>query len=100
MNGEAQPTSGGLVGRAGPLACVLLASAACWVVLFAAVPPAAQDFPLDDDWAFSRGAFEFLNGRGVRYLNWASMPQLGQWLWAAPFVWLLGESHVALRLST
>ena len=28
------------------------------------------------------------------------MPQLGQWLWACPFVWLFGPSHVTLRLST
>ncbi len=28
------------------------------------------------------------------------MPQLGQWLWACPFLWLMGESFFALRLST
>jgi hypothetical protein len=78
----------------------LAASAAAWGVLFAAVPPGAQDFPLGDDWAFARGAFAFARGGGVRYSGWASMPQLGQWLWSLPFVGALGESHAALRLST
>jgi hypothetical protein len=77
----------------------LAASAAAWGVLFAAVPPGAQDFPLSDDWAFARGAFLFARGEGVHYSGWASMPQLGQWLWSLPFVGALGESFVALRLS-
>src|SRR5262249_18742119 len=78
----------------------LLASALAWTILFVAVPPERQDFPLIDDFAFARGAFTFARGGGVDYGGWASMPQLGQWLWACPFLWLLGESHVALRLST
>jgi len=84
----------------GPLAIVLLAWAAAWLLLFAAVPPAEQDFPLDDDWAFARGAIGFAHGEGVRYYGWASMPQLGQWLWSWPFVKLLGPSFTVLRLST
>jgi 4-amino-4-deoxy-L-arabinose transferase-like glycosyltransferase len=83
-----------------PAALPLLASAAAWVVLFTAVPVNRQDFPLNDDWAFGRGALLFAHGEGVHYGGWASMPQLGQWLWACPFVWLLGSSHVALRIST
>lgn len=70
------------------------------MVLFAVFPPAAQDFPLNDDWAFGRSALLFARGEGIHYLNWASMPQLGQWLWACPFLWLLGASFFALRLST
>jgi hypothetical protein len=83
-----------------PLLIVLLVSAACWAVLFVALPPGRQDFPLNDDWAFGRGAFFFASGQGVRYWGWASMPQLGQWIWACPFIWTVGESFVALRLST
>src|SRR5437588_7237564 len=77
----------------------LLASLAAWAVLWVALPPAEQNFPLGDDWAFSHGMFEFVKGNGIHYFQWASMPQLGQWLWATPFVWLLGASHVALRIS-
>jgi hypothetical protein len=83
-----------------PLLLPLAASAIAWGLLFAILPPAQQDFPLNDDWAFARGAFGFAQGRGIAYSGWASMPQLGQWLWACPFVWLFGESHFALRLST
>jgi hypothetical protein len=87
-------------GLAYPWALPLAASAAAWAVLFVAVPPAAQDFPLNDDWAFARSVFQFAHGEGIHYQGWASMPQLGQWLWACPFVWLFGASHVTLRLST
>ncbi len=85
--------------RVSPLLVALAASACLWVVLFAVIPAGRQDFPLTDDWAYARSTFAFARGEGVRYFGWASMPQLGQWLWALPFVWLLGESHVALRLS-
>jgi 4-amino-4-deoxy-L-arabinose transferase-like glycosyltransferase len=83
-----------------PFLGVLLASATAWAVIFIAVPPGRQDFPLMDDWAFGRGALLLASGQGIHYSNWASMPQLGQWLWACPFIWLLGPTHVALRLST
>jgi 4-amino-4-deoxy-L-arabinose transferase-like glycosyltransferase len=83
-----------------PLALCLGVWGILWAVLFAVVPPGHQDFPLNDDWAYAKGAFAFARGEGVHYQGWASMPLLGQWLWALPFVRLLGESHVALRLST
>lgn len=83
-----------------PFLIVLLASAATWALLFALVPPGAQDFPLIDDWAFARGAFQFARGEGIHYLHWASMPLVGQWLWAAPWVWAFGDDPVALRIST
>src|SRR5262245_42207905 len=81
-------------------AALLLAPLALWVVLFTAVPPAVQDFPLNDDWSYAKGAFAFARGRGIHYFGWASMPLVGQWLWAWPFVQALGDTHVALRLST
>jgi len=89
----------GLMG-ASPLILVLLASASAWSLLFATVPPASQNFPLIDDWAFARGVRELARGQGIHYIHWASMPQLGQWAWALPFVWAFDKLHVALRLST
>jgi len=71
-----------------------------WGILFIILPPARQNFPLNDDWAFSKGAFAFARGEGLHYYHWASIPLLGQWLWAFPFIRLLGESHAVLRLST
>jgi hypothetical protein len=82
------------------LAVVLLVQAALGVFLFLVVPPDRQDFPLNDDWAFSRTMFALIRGDGLGYYHWASMPLLGQIVWAAPFFRLLGESHVTLRLTT
>lgn len=83
-----------------PFLLVLLASLLAWSILFVAVPPSQQNFPLIDDWAFGRGALLFAVGQGIHYGNWASMPQLGQWLWAYPFLRLLGPSFFSLRVST
>jgi hypothetical protein len=52
----------------------VIVSAVAWAVLCAAFPPIDQDFPLNDDWAFARGAFAFMEGKGIHYHNWASMP--------------------------
>jgi 4-amino-4-deoxy-L-arabinose transferase-like glycosyltransferase len=102
MGKRSQPAAPSTPTRRGlsPFLFVLLASAAAWAVIFISVPPGRQDFSLMDDWAFGRGALLLASGQGLHYSNWASMPQLGQWLWACPFIWLLGPTHVALRLST
>lgn len=86
--------------RFSPLFLVLLTSALLWGVLFSAFPPVDQEFPFNDDWAFAWGAIRFARGEGIHYLQWASMPLLGQWLWAYPFLQLFGESCVAVRIST
>jgi hypothetical protein len=86
--------------RLAPPGLALLPSVFAWIVLFADFSPIAQNFPLNDDWAFANGTFLFARGQGIHYGNWASMPQLGQWLWACPFLWVLGESHFALRVAT
>jgi 4-amino-4-deoxy-L-arabinose transferase-like glycosyltransferase len=86
--------------RFSPLPLVLLGSALLWSVLFSSIGVEGQDFPLNDDWAFGRGALSLARGDGIHYFDWAAMPQLGQWLWACPFVWALGPSCVALRIST
>ena len=86
--------------RLSPLTGTLLALAALWGGLFALFPPARQDFPLNDDWAYARGVFALVRGEGLHYFGQPSMPLLGQWLWAVPFVWLLGATHAVLRFST
>ena len=65
-----------------------------------ALPPDRQDFPLNDDWAYSKGAFAFWRGEGIHYYRQPSMPLLGQWLLAYPVTRIAGESHVALRTLT
>jgi hypothetical protein len=83
-----------------PFLLVVFASAVAWGTLIIAFPPGQQDFPLIDDWAFANGAMLFAQGKGIHYGNWASMPQLGIWIWAAPFLWIFGHSFFALRLAT
>jgi hypothetical protein len=68
--------------------------------VFAALPPDRQDFPLNDDWAYSKGAFLFAGGQGLHYFRQGSMPLLGQWLLCCPVIHIAGESHVFLRLTT
>jgi hypothetical protein len=81
-----------LLGLAAPVL-----SGICWLVVWLSVPSA--EFPLADEWAFARGALDFAAGQGIHYYQWASMPLLGQWIWAWPFVKLLGPSYFSLRLS-
>src|SRR5260221_6336321 len=83
-----------------PFTIVILASAACWGILFASFPPGRQEFPLFDDWAFARSAKIFVDGGGIDYGQWAAMPQWGMWLWSLPFVRALGPSFVVFRVST
>ena len=82
------------------LAAVVGPPLAAWCIVFAAVPPNLQEFGLNDDITYSAGLFDMLNGRGVRYFHWAAAPQLGQWLWATPFVLVLGQTFVATRVAT
>jgi hypothetical protein len=83
-----------------PIPFVLAVYACAWILIWIAVPPSKQQFPLDDDWAFARGAFRFAGGEGIHYQSWASIPLLGQWIWATPWLLLWPNSHAALRLST
>jgi hypothetical protein len=83
------------------LALLLLASIDSWGGLIVLFPKQHQDFPLWDDWAYSRSAILFASGQGVRYFPYFSaMPQLGQWLWAWPFLRWFAPPLFALRLST
>jgi hypothetical protein len=71
-----------------------------WLVIFVALPPAHQNFPINDDWAFAKAFRGLVEGRGLNYQGWASMPLLGQFAWAWPWTLVLGLSHVTLRIST
>jgi hypothetical protein len=77
----------------------LLAQVIGWAIIFSVFPRAAQDFPLGDDWVYAYGATHFAHGH-IDYLHWAGMPQLGQWLWAYPFIAWFGAGLVGLRMST
>jgi hypothetical protein len=86
-----------LFAASGPVAASLLA----WIIIFWAVRPSQQDFPLGDDWAFSHSFQDVADGKGINYRQFAFMPQLGQWLWALPFYFCSpGLTHTTLRIST
>ena len=85
--------------RLPPWSWPVLVLLGAWAAILISIAPVKQDFPLGDDWAFARGALRFAQGEGIHYSKWASMPQLGQWLWSWPFVRLIGPPHFALRLS-
>ena len=72
---------------------------ACWAVIFWAIPAARQNFPLNDDVFYSAGLFALIRGGGVHYYGWVATPQLGQWMWAAPFVFAFGPSFVVTRTA-
>lgn len=88
----------------------LLALALPWAVVFWSLRQSDLNFPINDDWAFGKGAFGFAAGlkalfagakwQLIDYHGWSSMPLLGQWLWAFPFIEVLGESFVTLRIAT
>ncbi|HWI16403.1 MAG TPA: glycosyltransferase family 39 protein [Vicinamibacterales bacterium] len=71
-----------------------------WILLFAVVPFQQQNFPLNDDGAYSLGLFTLLDHGTVEYFKWTAMPLLGQWAWATPFTWMLGQNFAAIRVST
>ena len=83
-----------------PLVVVLTVAVGAWAILFVAIPPSRQEFPLIDDWSFTKLAIRMARGHGFKYDGWPSMPLLGQCLWAMPFIRLLGDSFVVTRIST
>src|ERR1700757_4667515 len=72
---------------------------ACWAVIFWTIPVARQNFPLNDDATYSAGLFALIRGEGIHYYGWAATPQLGQWMWATPFVFAFGPSFVVTRAA-
>src|ERR1051326_6354174 len=81
-----------------PVGCALGSFTLAWAVVLWLVPNSSVS--VWDDWAYARGALAFIAGDGIHYYGWASMPELGQWLWAWPFVKLLGPSSATLRIAT
>jgi hypothetical protein len=43
-------------------------------VIFWTIPAARQNFPLNDDAAYSASLFALIRGEGIRYYQWSAMP--------------------------
>jgi 4-amino-4-deoxy-L-arabinose transferase-like glycosyltransferase len=78
-----------------PYAAIILVYAASVLL----VNPAGE-FPLNDDWSYTRTALSFANGRGMQVDEWSAPSLVGQALYGGLLIRMLGMSFLALRLST
>ncbi len=58
------------------------------------------EFPLNDDWAYTRSAFKFGSGAGMQVDEWSAPSLVGQAVYGGALVRLFGASFTVLRLST
>jgi len=82
---------------AGYLPFLILAGICAVFVLL--VNPSGE-FPLNDDWSYTRSAFRLGTGQGMHLDEWVAPSLVGQALYGGLLVGLLGPSFLALRLST
>lgn len=69
------------------LACILL------------VDPRGE-FPLNDDWAYTRSAFRLASGEGLRIDEWVAPSLVGQAVYGGLLARCFGRNFLVLRLST
>jgi hypothetical protein len=70
-----------------------------WVVMAVAVNPIGE-FPLNDDWSYSRAVYSLVSDGQLRFTGWQSVPLIVQVIWGAGFCKLFGFSFTTLRIST
>jgi len=70
-----------------------------WVLCVILVNPAGE-FPLNDDWSYTRVVQTLFEEGRFQLTGWVSMPLVGQAFWGALFCLPFGFSFIALRLST
>ena len=70
-----------------------------WIVSFLLIKPFGN-FPLADDWAYSKTVEIFVKSHQLKILDWYAMTFITQMLWGALFCTVFGFSFFVLRLST
>ena len=70
-----------------------------WVLVIIIVNP-IREFPLNDDWAFSRVVYDLTQNGIFRMDPWIGVTLLSHLLWGSSFVYLFGFSFTVLRFST
>src|SRR5205823_11305274 len=78
---------------------VIGAILSAWIALVLLTNPSGQ-FPLNDDWSYSRVAQTLVDHGRLRFTAFTSMTLIAQVLWGALFCLPFGFSFLALRLST
>jgi hypothetical protein len=58
------------------------------------------EFPLNDDWSYTRSAFSFGSGRGMKVDEWSAPSLVGQALYGGLLVKIFSPHFTVLRLST
>ena len=77
----------------------LVALSCLWVLLALIINPVGE-FPLNDDWSYSRAVLSLIEHGNLQLTGFTSMPLIAQVLWGALFCLPFGFSFTALRLST
>jgi hypothetical protein len=70
-----------------------------WLLLFLIVNPIGE-FPLNDDWAFSKNVFYLVEQGIFKFSDWPAMTLIVQTLYGAFFCSIFGFSFTVLRFST
>jgi hypothetical protein len=70
-----------------------------WLLLFLIVNPIGE-FPLNDDWAFSKNVFYLVEYGIFKFSDWPAMTLIVQTLYGAFFCSIFGFSFTVLRFST
>ncbi len=66
----------------------------------AALTDPRGEFPLNDDWAYTRSAFKFGSGAGMHVDEWSAPSLVGQAMYGGALVRLFGAHFTVLRLSS
>lgn len=100
MSAHHEPSFQWLHVRAGVLPGFVLAIGCATFVWVSAALTGAVGLPRADDWAYDRAAFGLAGTGRVHLAGWGLMTLVGQLVWAAPWVRVLGAHVWVLDLST
>lgn len=70
-----------------------------WIIAIVIVDPVGE-FPLNDDWAYSRNVYHLSQEGKLILSNWPAMTLIAQVLWGAIVTSVFGFSFTVLRFST
>lgn len=70
-----------------------------WLIAFIIVKPFGE-FPLNDDWAYSKNVLYLVEDGILKFTNWPAMTLIFHMIWGAAFCKIFGFSFTILRIST